>query len=284
MIEPGFSLIEIFEAELPRIKVVDVGALPLEGHVEIYQGLLDRGLCEVIAFEPDAALCERLNGDSDESRTFLPNFVGDGAPATFRVCSAPMTSSLFEPNTALLEKFQNLPDLLQVVSREEIETARLDDLPAVRGTDFLKLDAQGAELSVIEGAPTVLGDVSVVHTEVEFVPLYEGQPLFAEVDQALRGAGFQFHKFLGFAGRAFKPTIVNDDPNAAVSQMLWSEAVYVRDFMTFETLPAEQLLKLAIILHDVYGSADLALVCLKEVDRKTGSKIAMEYQGRLAAG
>lgn len=284
MADPGFSLVEIFEAELPRIKVVDVGALPVEGHVEIYQGLLDRRLCEVVAFEPDDALCKRLNADSDDNRVFLPNFVGDGAPATFRICSAPMTSSLFEPNMALLEKFQNLPDLLQVVSREDVETVRLDDLPTVQGTDFLKLDAQGAELSVIKGATEVLRDVSVVHTEVEFVPLYEGQPLFAEVDQALRGAGFQFHKFLGFAGRAFKPTIVNDDPNAAVSQMLWSEAVYVRDFMTFETLPAAQLLKLATILHDVYGSADLALVCLKEVDRKVGSKTAMEYQGRLSVG
>ena len=45
---------------------------------------------------------------------------------------------------------------------------------------------QGAERDVIEGASDTLKGVSVVHTGVEFVPLYEGQSLFAEVDQALR--------------------------------------------------------------------------------------------------
>ena len=104
------------------------------------------------------------------------------------------------------------------------------------------------------------------------------------IDQALRGHGFQFHKFLGFAGRAFKPTMAAGDPNAMVSQMLWSEAVYVKDFMTFDRLAPERLLKLAVILHDVYQSVDLALLCLTEWDRRNGSKTAMEYQARLAAG
>ncbi|NKB57129.1 MAG: FkbM family methyltransferase [Alphaproteobacteria bacterium] len=284
MLEAAFPLAELFDTPLPRLKVVDVGALPLDGHIEIYQGLLDRALCDVVAFEPDQALCDRLNAEGDGSRTFLPYFIGDGAPATFRLCRAPMTSSLYEPNTALLEKFQNLSELVEVVSREPVDTVRLDELEAVKGADFLKLDVQGAEHAVIEGAATVLESVAVVHTEVEFVPLYKDQPLFAEVDQALRGKGFQFHKFLGFAGRAFKPTMVPDEPNALVSQMLWSEAVYVRDFMALEALSPARLLKMAMILHEVYGSVDLALLCLREWDQKTGSKVAMEYQARLATG
>jgi len=272
----------LFDEPLPRVKVVDVGALPVEGSREIYQGLLDRGLCEVVAFEPDAALCEKLNGESDASRVFLPHVIGDGEPAIFRSCSAPMTSSILEPNTPLLEKFQNLAELVQVVSREPVTTARLDDLDAIEGTDFLKMDVQGAERAVIEGAAAMLREVTVIHTEVEFVPLYEGQPLFAEVDQALRANGFQFHKFLGFAGRAFKPLAVADDPNAMVSQMLWSEVVYVKDFMGFENLPPEMLLKLAVILHEVYVSVDLVLLCLREYDRRGGTKVAMEYQARVA--
>ncbi|MDD9925665.1 MAG: FkbM family methyltransferase [Rhodospirillaceae bacterium] len=284
MAEHPFSFAELFDAPLPRLKVVDVGALPVEGHEEIYQGLFDRDLCDVIAFEPDAQLCAKLNAESHGRRIFLPEFVGDGEAGTFRVCKAPMTSSLYEPNSALLDLFQNMSALLEVVSRETVQTVRLDSLANVSGTDFLKLDVQGAERAVIEGATDTLKGVSVVHTEVEFVPLYEGQPLFAEVDQALRRNGFLFHKFLGFAGRAFKPAMVPGKPSAMLSQMLWSEAVYVKDFTLLSRLPSDQLLKMATILHEVYGSFDLSLLCLREWDQKTGAKTAAEYQARLAAG
>jgi len=283
MVGRVFRFGDLFDSALPKLKVVDVGALPVDGHKEIYQELLDRGLCDVVAFEPDADLCARLNGESDGSRKFLPYFIGDGQEGVFRACKAPMTSSLYEPNMALLNLFQNLPELLQVVSRERVRTVTLDSLDSVAGTDFLKLDVQGAERAVIDGATDLLKGVSVVHTEVEFVPLYEDQPLFAEIDQALRGNGFLFHKFLGFAGRAFKPTMVPDQPSAMLSQMLWSEAVYVKDFTALDSLQPDQLLKLAMILHEVYGSLDLSLLCLLEWDRRKGTKVAVEYQARLAA-
>ena len=69
-----------------------------------------------------------------------------------------------------------------------------------------------------------------------------------------------------------------------LSQMLWSEAVYVKDFTNLKSLPPDRLLKMAALLHEVYSSVDLALLCLRERDRKTGSKVAAEYQARLANG
>jgi len=53
---------------------------------------------------------------------------------------------------------------------------------------MLKIDVQGAELAVISGAQEMLRNVAVVEVEVEFVPLYVGQPLFADVDAAMRAA------------------------------------------------------------------------------------------------
>lgn len=48
--------------------------------------------------------------------------------------------------------------------------------------------------------------------------------------------------------------------------MLWGDAVYVRDFMAFGRLPPAALLKLACILHESYGSFDLAAVALEAHD------------------
>ena len=157
----------------------------------------------------------------------------------------------------------------------------LDEVPAI---DFLKLDVQGAELDVLNGGDRVLADALVVHTEVEFVEMYKGQPLFAEVDQRLRRSGFVFHKFAGVAGRTFKPLVVNNDVNKCLSQMLWADAVYVKDFMALDRLPPEKLLRLAVILHMVYGSFDLAIQALLAYDRQCSSGLAPAYLHRLTLG
>ena len=68
-----FSLGALFDEPLQRIKVVDVGALPVEGLTEIYHRLLERDLCDVVAFEPDVALCEKLNAQGDGSFKYFPS-------------------------------------------------------------------------------------------------------------------------------------------------------------------------------------------------------------------
>jgi hypothetical protein len=142
---------------------------------------------------------------------------------------------------------------------------------------LLKIDVQGAEILVLRGAVQRLKSALVVHTEVEFVPLYKDQPLFADVDAHLRSQGFLLHKMGDFGGRAFKPLVWNNDVNAIMSQWLWADAVYVRDFMTFEGVPPAGLLKLAAILHENYGSVDLAAVALEAHDRVAGSGLHMGY-------
>jgi hypothetical protein len=107
---------------------------------------------------------------------------------------------LFEPNEALADKFQNLGELLRVVGTRTLETRRLDDFAETTGADFLKIDVQGGELLVLQGALERLRDVLVVHTEVEFLPLYKKQPLFADIDSFLRAQGFAFHTMIRSGG------------------------------------------------------------------------------------
>jgi hypothetical protein len=172
---------------------------------------------------------------------------------------------------------------MEVVERREMDTRRLDDIPELREADMLKLDAQGAELDVLQGGPRILGQALVVHTEVEFVPLYHGQPLFADVDQHLRQAGFQFHRFGSFAGRTFRPVVVNNDVNHVLSQFLWAEALYVRDFMRLHELSPARLLKLAVIMHYEFNSFDLVHLVLTAYDAQAQTKLAPAYLQRLTA-
>ena len=54
----------------------------------------------------------------------------------------------------------------------------------------MKIDVQGTELDVLAGAAETLCFVDWILLEVAFDPVYEGEPLFAEVDAALRAAGW----------------------------------------------------------------------------------------------
>ena len=267
---------------LPRLKIVDVGAMYLGPGSVPYADLLKAAPCEVIGFEPVQAELEKLTRDKKENERYLPYFVGDGSERPFHECNVAMTSSLFEPNTPLLAKFHNLEELVRVVKTYAVGTTRLDDIPEVKGADLLKLDIQGGELLALRGAEKMLEDVLVVQTEVEFVELYKGQALFADVDAFLRGRNFQFHK-MSWMGRAFRPLFVDKNPNAAISQWLWGDAIYVRDFMSFDRLAPVALLKLACILHANYRSFDLAAVALEAYDRQTGAQLQPAYLKRLTA-
>lgn len=244
---------------------------------DMYSQLAQSVPVEIIGFEPVEAEIEKLKQMHPTGRTYLPYAIGDGQRHTFHECNFAMTSSLLPPNTELVSKFQGLGELMQVVSMTEMETKRLDDIPEVAGTDLLKLDVQGAELMILDGGRGMLEDVLVVHTEVEFVELYKNQPLFADVDSFLRSQGFAFHKLNGMSGRAFKPLIYKGDVYASLSQGLWSDAVYVRDFMRFEALSTARLLKLAVILHETYRSIDLAALALATVDARDGTSLQPTY-------
>ena len=279
-----FSILELLPEPPPAIHIVDVGAHSYGEEKDPYAPLVAKVPARIVGFEPVAEELERLKAMYGSRRTCLPYVVGDGSRGTFRVCADTGTSSLYEPNMPLLDLFQNLPPLCRVVGRQEVQTVRLDDVEEVRGADYLKLDVQGGEGNVLRGAPRLLEQIVAVHTEVEFVPLYQDQPLFADIDQLLRAHGFLFHRFAGAAGRAFRPVLMSNDPTQGISQWLWADAVYVKSFLELDRLPAAKLLKLAIILHELYQSYDLCALVLRHFDAAAQGGLCQAYLNRLTGG
>jgi len=268
------SLLELFP-EIARINILDVGASFLE--TPSYQKLIDSGVGRLFGFEPDAAACARLNEQYGEPHRFFQHFVGDGHPATFHETNWAPTGSLYPANTPLLERFQNLAEVMTPVATHAVNTTRLDDIAELDDADFFKIDVQGSELRIFQNAQRVLSGTLVIQTEVEFVEMYKGQPMFADVDSYLRAQGFQFHTFLGYGTRAFKPFLANGDPNVGFRQLIWADAIYVRDWMQLESLSASKLRNYAVLVQDLLGSCDLVHQVLQALDRKTNVDAAERY-------
>ena len=192
-----------------------------------------------------------------------------------------MTSSLYAPDMEYMGLYHNLPHFCGVEDTWDVQTVQLDDIKEAFDADYLKIDVQGAELDVLRGAERQLQTITVVHVEVEFVPIYRGQPLFADIDQFLRAHGFLFHRFANIEGRALTTVDEAHDTELERRQMLWADAVYVRDLRSWKDLSSETLFKLALMLHALYDSFDFAAKALQLRDERDGTDSHRTYLRQL---
>ena len=76
---------------------------------------------------------------------------------------------------------------------ETVPIRRLDDLYSLSPTDraLLKIDVQGYEKQVLDGAASLVKGLRAVMTEMSFVPLYEGQMLALDLWNLLAAQEFE---------------------------------------------------------------------------------------------
>lgn len=258
------------------VHIVDVGANPIDG-LPPYTSLLRSGAATVLGFEPNPAALAQLHAVKGAQETYLPHAIGDGQEHTLYVCAAPGMTSLLRPNPEILKYFHGFAEWGRVIEQVTIPTVRLDDIPEARGADLLKIDIQGGELMALRHAEALLQDLLVIQIEVEFLPLYFDQPLFSEIEQYLRARGFMFHRFFPTCSRTIVPVVINNDIYQGLSQLVWADAVFVRDFTRLEAYSNTQLLAASAVLHECYGSFDLVAHLLAEYDRRTCSALGTFY-------
>jgi FkbM family methyltransferase len=261
----------------PALKILDLGALFVGAGAEPYARLLSGGRNSIVGFEAISEACVQLNQRFAPDRQFLPYTIADGRRRNFYRCNQVMTSSLYEPDQDVMGRYENLSELCQVESVYEVDTWRLDDVEAAQHADFLKIDVQGAELDVLKHGVETLRSVVAIQTEVEFVPIYKLQPLFADVDSFLRSQGFQFLRFINTDGRSLKSAVTA----LPYTQVLWADAVYIKTSEQWTTLSDGALAKLALILHALYDAFDYTAGLLSIFDERQGTRFQRRYLEKL---
>jgi len=85
------------------------------------------------------------------------------------------------------------------VKPQKRDTSRLDTLVRhMAHVDYLKLDVQGAELMVLQGATETLDRVTFVQVEISVVDYNDGGVCWYQLDDFLRSHGFYFYDAAGF--------------------------------------------------------------------------------------
>ena len=249
-------------------RILEIGALNLGKKEKFYDLLNYFPNSEIIGFEVDKNICKKMNSVSKIGVKYFPFAIGKKKEIRkFYETNHPMCSSLYKPNHNLLSLYNNM-EISFLKEESEIETIDLDTFVSenkIGNVDFLKIDVQGAELDIFKGATKTLKNSLFIISEVEFLKIYENQPLFGDVSNFLSDNDFMFHKFLGIGGRSLKPLILNNNKNFP-SQHLWSDAIFIKNVLMIEKFTLREILKLSVI-SILYECFDLGFFCLNIHDK-----------------
>ncbi len=144
----------------------------------------------ILAIEPIPRLANTLKVKyANETRVTVHQLAlgAESKPVSFNILDSPGSSSILTPTDELRYYHPGVMNIDQTITVSQI---RLDNLISGE-VDILKLDLQGYELEALKGCGDLLTRIKTITLEVEFLMLYEGQPLFAEIDLFLRKHDFR---------------------------------------------------------------------------------------------
>lgn len=177
--------------------VVDVGAFR-----GTYVGFLRNEVGfdgHVLSFEPAAASFQQLQAtwSGDPRWRGLPYGLGSKrGTAPLNVFALGDLNSLLSPSDYGSQTFAPLAGAGAV---EEVDIRRLDEvlpellagIPIPSPSLFLKIDAQGTDMDVIEGARGVLPSIAALQLELSVRPIYREQPSLPLAITRLAELGFE---------------------------------------------------------------------------------------------
>jgi FkbM family methyltransferase len=172
--------------------VLDVGA----NVGQFAEGLRLHGYSGRIAsFEPVAEPFARLRTAAEGDELWSAyNFALGVEDGTAEINRVPGTMSSLLPASEFGKKWS---DKLQQQTTETIQVRRLDGVltEVAAGLDpvraYLKMDTQGFDLQVFEGAQAALHAVVAMQSEMSCVPIYDGMPRLPQQWAVYEDAGFE---------------------------------------------------------------------------------------------
>ena len=213
-----------------------------------------------ICFDADEEECARLNKQpKNEFNGFsvLPYFLGeDSKEIDFHIYKMPAESSSYRPNLQFKKLYS---PTLEIDRTVKIKSQTLDSIVVQQNLDepdFIKIDTQGSELSILKNSLSTLSNTFLIEIEVEFAKIYDGQPLFHEVDMFMSAQGYQ----LLYLNRVFQSRQEYVGESRGI--VTFGDALYGKTSDLQNFLP-EKLAKYIILLIN-YGHLDIAYAIWKE--------------------
>ena len=183
------QLLKKFEIDL----VLDVGAAN-DGYADWLRTLGYNK--RIISFEPLQVSFDKLavKTDGDELWNAVHVALGEKDESALIHVAGNLDSSSILP---MLSAHELAAPHTVVTHHETIKKIKLDNFehPWLLNSKslFLKMDVQGYEKQVLEGATHLLDKIEGIQLEMSMIPLYEGQLLFVDMMSFVKSIGFEIY-------------------------------------------------------------------------------------------
>jgi FkbM family methyltransferase len=223
-------------------------------------------LFSALAFEPDPDEVPRVaaKGQSEDWAAFAVSGTAlgrDTGTLDLNVYSRPNNSSIYPVSPAARARYNlggfELTKTLQVGCLS-LDSVIFNGAVGPRVGEVIKLDTQGSELEIIDGGLRTLRARTIcLMTEVQFFRLYDGAPMFSDIDAPLRSLGFTFIGFSDFQNRSSKR--LDKRVHWSRERVFQADAIYFRDPLVDGANAGKRGVDVAVFLAVLLGYFDLAL-------------------------
>lgn len=214
------ALQKVYQKE--KLIIVDVGAT---GGVEKRWRPIE-SFCHFITFDPDS----RAENLEENSTNFPMGLWSKKETKILKLAAFQPASTVFPFHKQNLAAFLNAP-CHEIVSSQEIKLDTLENVLENRfQPDFIKIDAEGADLEILKGAEKFLKTSCLgMQVEAPFYERHERAPFFSDIDIYLRDKGFVL---LDLTRERW---IRKNNLHSPLSrpQVIWANAVYMLSLETF---------------------------------------------------
>lgn len=245
---------------------------------------------DVYGFEPNPEEYQKLAGGTSDlelkfgikspsyrSLKYSPFALGNTEGKTsFFVTNGPGAAGVQEPDLDSLDQIRwkgksyakSFGQDVFAAKKIEVDMTTLDTFAKtnkIQKIDYLKIDVEGFEYQVLEGAKEVLSQTGVIKVETCFIPFRKNQKLFSDIDILLRSHGFALLNYeidnnqVGYKCRKKPVEYVPSHFKDPLGTPLQCDAIYINKNLVGEAA----LIRQAIVLIEK-NYLDEALYILKK--------------------
>jgi len=237
-----------------------------------------RSLAQFHLFEMDHEESKRLERKYREDNNvhiYPMALYSSDCTLKYRVSVHRGLNSVFTSNHSLLRESDYKQREFAISGENVVEARSVDSLFEANPVHFMKLDVEGAEYEVLQGAKRQLKtNLLAVRSEVMFAPIYNDAPLFGDIHRVLLAEGFELLNidYTGAGNKTGRYTLPS-----RYGKLLSSDAVWTlnneRLFSFKGKELTENIIRLSLFL--MYNNAtDIAIDVLTRAVNHAGINLA----------